>query len=243
MTYSFIYFMIIHLDIEGKIDTFHIEEQITAVRLEMNSLSNSIRELAIDHNLNKYDIWTESGRSAVEQQEFKDSMIKYYKRNSWFGHKVRCMMTNEWHRRDHVIAEHIWKHKMDGNGLHKFNLQRTDAGSPRNGILMLQAIEDRFTIKHVCIVYDSIRKVFIIKVLNPDILTTVITPSNKTFGDIDGRKLNHPKNCIPFRRLLSFHARCAFKFAREKGWISVEQENLFMPFHDLSDTASVRAVD
>ena len=102
-----------------------------------------MRELSIDHNLNNYDIWTETGRSEVEQQEFKNGMIKFYNRGGFFNrNQVQCMMTNEWHRRDHVIAEHIWKHKMHGNGLHKFNLERKDAGSPRNGILMLKDVED-----------------------------------------------------------------------------------------------------
>jgi hypothetical protein len=214
------------------------------VKNAVDPLSNSLRDLAIDHNLINYDIWTETGRSEVEQQEFKDGLIKYYSRGGFFArNQVQCMMTNEWHRRDHVIAEHIWKHKMHGNGLHKFNLERKDAGSPRNGILMLKDIEDAFTVKHVCIVYNSLRRVFKIKVLNPNIFDTVINHSTKTFRDIHDTKLCHPKKKFPFRRLLSFHARCAHKVAREKGWITDVEESLFRPFHDLSDTASVPALD
>jgi hypothetical protein len=208
-------------------------------------LSNSIRELSIDHNLINYDIWSASGRTVIEQKDFKKRLIKYYDRSSqWYKRgQIKCMMTNEWHPRDLVIAEHIWKHKMHGNGLQKFNLEKADGASPRNGILMLKDIEDQFTIKNVCIVYDSIQQVFIIKVLNPNILNNQITHSRKTFQDIDGTKLNHPKNRIPFRRLLSFHARCAYKYARENNWITPEQEIAFQPFHDLSDTASVPAID
>lgn len=153
------------------------------------------------------------------------------------------MITNEWHRRDLVIAEHIWKHKMHGNGLHAFRLKRSDASSPRNGILMLKDIEDQFTVKNVCIVYNAFTKKFIIKVLNPDILDTLITHSKKTFRDIHDKKLCHPKGCFPFRRLLSFHARCAYTVAREKRWISVDEETSFRPFHELSDAASVPAHD
>eukprot|EP01031_Cornospumella_fuschlensis_P028170 gene28170-34018_t len=203
-----------------------------------------LEALAIDHNLANYDVWTETGRSAVEQQEFKERLIKYYKcRSFWKGDKIRCMMTGEWHRRDHVIAEHIWKHKMHGSGLHKFNLERKDTSSPRNGILMLKDVEDQFTVKKVCIVYNATTRVFTIKVLDPSILDTTITHSTKKFRDIHNTGLSHPTGRIPFRRLLSFHARCAYKFAREKGWINVDVERLFEPYHDLSDGASIPSID
>ena len=89
-------------------------------------LTQSLKDLAIDHNISDYDIWTETGgRSEVEQKEFKSAMIKYYKRFGFLTRNVRCMMTNVWHRRDHVIAEHIWKQKMHGRGFHRFNLKNT----------------------------------------------------------------------------------------------------------------------
>jgi len=220
-----------------------LEEKIDGLVNTVDQLSKSVKELAVDHNLSNYDIWTETGRTEQEQQEFKDGLIVFYNRGARFTNQVQCMMTNEWHRRDYVIAEHIWKHKMHGNGLHKFNLERKDAGSPRNGILMLKDIENQFTVKNLCVIYDSTRKKFIIRVLNPDIMDNVITHSRKTFRDIHNTKLCHPKKCFPFRRLLSFHARCAYKVAREKGWITVEEENLFEPYHNLSDTASVPSIE
>ena len=219
------------------------EEFKTIVNEAVAPLTQSLKDLAIDHNISNYDIWTETGRSEVEQKEFKTAMIKYYKRGVFYSRKVRCMMTNDLHRRDHVIAEHIWKQKMHGRGLHRFNLKREDACSPRNGILMLKDIEDQFTVKHICILYISTDQVFVIKVLDPSIMDRNITNSKKTFRDINNRKLSHPKGCFPFRRLLSFHAKLAFKEAREKGWITEVEESSYQPFHDLSDGASVPSIE
>jgi hypothetical protein len=201
--------------------------------------------LEIDYNVSNYDIWTESGRTVTEQKEFKDGLIKYYGRGSYFSNKVRCMVTDEWHRRDWVRAEHIWKFKMKGLGLHKFNLEKRDSASPRNGILMLKALEDEFTIKNICFIYDPLHQNFKIKVLKPDIMDTVIVNSktNKTFGDINDSILHHPMNRYPFRRILSFHARCAHKKARENGWITAEEENSFESYFELSETASVPRIE
>jgi hypothetical protein len=212
---------------------------------KLNSLEQRLEALAVDHNLANYDIWTETGRSEVEQQEFKERLITFYKCRGWLRrNEIRCMMTGEWHRRDLIIAEHIWKHKMHGKGLHAFRLEVKDTSSPRNGILMLKDVEDQFTVKKVCIVYNAVTEVFTIKVLDPSILDRTITDSKKKFRDIHDRQLWHPSNKrIPFRRLMSFHARCAYKFAREKGWISVDEERLFEPYHDLSDGASSPSID
>lgn len=219
------------------------EEIKEIVKVAVEPLTQALNGLAIEHNINNYDIWTETGRSEVEQKEFKDSMIKYYQRGGMFSGNVKCMMTNEWHRRDHVIAEHIWKQKMHGRGLYRFNLRREDASSPRNGILMLKAIEDQFTVKHICLIYIATRQVFIIKVLDPSIMDRKIANSHKSFRDINNANLCHPKGCFPFRRLLSFHAQLAFKEAREKGWISEAEERSYQPFHDTSDGASIPSIE
>ena len=214
------------------------------VNVAVEPLAQALKDLAIEHNINNYDIWTETGRSEVDQKEFKDSLIKYYRRGGMITDDVKCMMTNEWHKRDFIIAEHIWKQKMhDGRGLCHFNLKQEDASSPRNGILMLKAIEDRFTVKHICLIYISTRQVFIIKVLDPSIMDRKITNSNKRFRDINGAKLCHPAGCFPFRRLLSFHAKLALKEAREKGWISEAEESSYQPFHDTSDGTSIPSIE
>jgi hypothetical protein len=206
-------------------------------------LEKRLSSLTIDYNLSEYDIWTEKGRSQHEQQEFKERLINYYSRRGFFSNKIKCMVTDEWHPMNHVIASHIWKQRTHGAGLQVFLLERSDIISARNGLLLLKSIEERFDIKHLCIIYDPITSEFRVKVLNPNIMDNTIEFSTKTFRDIDGSKLQHPKKKYPFRRLLSFHARCAFKFARQSEWISADDEAQFEPYHALSENASVPDID
>ncbi len=88
--------------------------------------------------------------------------------------------------------------------------------------------------------YTPLARSFCIKVLNPALLTVTIANSKgKTFADINGQPLQHPKNKFPYRRLLSFHAQCSFKSAREKNWITQDIYDQFAPYHILSNSASV----
>jgi hypothetical protein len=217
---------------------------IDKVAEEFRRLQECVNSLTIDFNLETYDIWTEGGRSTVEQSDFKAKLIKFYKSKPWFSSKIRCMATGVLQNRELVIASHIWKQSKHGVGLPKFGLQRQDATSPRNGLLLLRDIELKFDVKEVCFVYDALRAIFLIKVLNPALLILNIAHSDgKTFKSINGKALHLPKDAIPFRRLLSFHAKCSFLAAKEKGWITEEEYNLFEPYHDLSDSASVREKD
>ncbi len=61
---------------------------------------------------------------------------------------------------DVVIASHIWKNCMHGVGMSKFGLTVQDSTSPRNGLLMLKVIEERFDIEDVCFLYDPFKKKF-----------------------------------------------------------------------------------
>jgi hypothetical protein len=63
-----------------------------------------------------------------------------------------------------------------------------------------------------------------------------ITGSPKIFADIDGAVLQTPRGNIPYRRLLSFHARCSYKYAKDKGWIN--STDTFQEYFDLSEGAS-----
>jgi hypothetical protein len=208
----------------------------------LEEVKREIATLAVEHNLSNYDIWTETGRSEAEQTEFKASLIKYYDRAGWWHRgKLRCMVTNRWHEKNEVVAAHIWAHRTHGDGLGKFHLNRNDVSCMRNGFLVLKDIEKQFDKKYLCFVYNAIEQKLVVKVLNPALLGRNIEFSKPptTFADIDGGQLSHPNGKYPFRRLLSFHARCSYKFAKEKGWITAEIEAQFKPYHDLSDTASV----
>lgn len=223
-----------------------IVTEIGAIVQAITALDKRISELAVDHNLSNYDVWSENGRSVREQKDFKNSLCAFYGRKPHainFGKrgKLRCMVTNQWLPADLVIASHIWPHAQHGDGLHKFNLTRSDSLSVRNGLLMVKSVEKSFDCKHLCIIYDSLDKSFRVKVLNPDLMNAVIegTEPPRTFGEIDNGVLHHSPGNIPFRRLLSWHARCSFRFAREKAWISEELERTFECYHELSETASV----
>jgi hypothetical protein len=207
---------------------------------EMDTMNESLGVLTADFSLQTFDIWTEGGRSTTEQTKFKDALIQFYERSPYFSSKVRCMATGILRSRDLVISSHIWKQYKHGVGLPKFGLRREDSKSPRNGLLLLKDIELKFDVKEVCFVYNPLTLRFCVKVLNPALLTGVITNSNgKTFASINDQPLQHPRSKFPFRRLLSFHAHCSYKAAREKNWITQKDFEDFQPFHALSDSASV----
>ena len=118
--------------------------------------------------------------------------------------------------------------------------KKTDATSPRNGLLMLKDIQKQFDVKGLCFIYDAIAMKFKVKILNPCIGDDIISNSDGlTFRRIDGKVLQHPIGKLPYRRIISFHAQCALRNAREKTWIEAHEEESFQPFHDLSDSASV----
>ena len=207
----------------------------------MAPMKEQIDELNSDFNTSEYDIWTEGGRSKQEADDFKDSLIKYYKRQGpWFSRgKIKCMVTDRACKREHVIASHIWKHSKRGRGLSKFGLNVEDCWSTRNGILLMKDIEVQFDIKGVCFLYDTFKQKLILKVLNPDLLPRIITNTTLTFADVDGNILQHPANHLPYRRILNWHARCAYKHAREQNWTTVGPDDLVQDYFNLSQSASI----
>lgn len=182
----------------------------------------------------------------MEQKEFKTRLIGYYNRQEKLAKKVtsfilgrksmlKCMILDEYFDRNVVIASHIWKNSMHGVGLPKFGLTVQDAMSPRNGFLMVKMIEERFDIKDVCFLYDPFRKKLTLKVLNPSIFDIVVDPSSKTFRQLDGALLRHPKGKFPFRRLLNFHAKCAYIRAKEQRWSTVGNDDVVADYFNLSE--------
>ena len=210
----------------------------------LNAQVSRLTELEREFNTIEYDIWTEQGRTAVEQSDFKKSLIKYYQRGPgtriWRYGKLKCMVTNKWFSADLVIASHIWMTKTRGKGLSRFGLSVADLNNARNGLLMLKDIEDAFDKKQVCILYQPFgavaTRVFLIKILDPSIMGNTITGTLETFAMINMTQLSMPNNKFPYRRLLSFHARCSYKRARDMGWI--EASEVVDEYFHLSETAS-----
>lgn len=155
------------------------------------------------------------------------------------------MVTNEYYHPQLVIASHLWPNKQHGVGLDKFNLTINDTYNARNGILMLKDIEKAFDTKRLCFIYDPFQKKFIVRVLDPDIINTVIsnTDPSITFGNINDKILQHPSGKFPFPRILSHHAKCTFSHAQEKNWITAEQCISFKHYFELSEGATVPDFD
>ena len=224
---------------QPQLDT--IISTLTTLQSTVTTLQATVATLNNEFNVTEYDIWTERGRTEIEQRTFKDDMIKYYKRSAWWQrNKLRCMVTDQWHTRGDVIACHIWMNKTRGKGLAKFGLAVNDLMDNRNGFLALKDIEDKFDRKQLCFLYSPLTDSgkFLVKVLDPTIRDSVIRNSNPplTFGNVDGFELQHPSGRFPYRRLLGFHARCSYKNAKEKGWIPAD--SVFDEYFNISETAS-----
>ena len=66
-----------------------------------------------------------------------------------------------------------------------------------------------------------------------------VTPSATLhFRDIDDWTLRYPSGCLPFRRLLSLHAKISFENACNFRWIEQKDFDAFQTFFDLSVGAS-----
>lgn len=66
-----------------------------------------------------------------------------------------------------------------------------------------------------------------------------VTPSTTLrFRDIDGWPLRCPPGYLPFRRLLSYHAKRSFENAVDFRWIEQKEFEEFQPFYELSVGAS-----
>lgn len=148
------------------------------------------------------------------------------------------ILNNEYNRQD-VIASHIWKFSKRFYGLERLGLTIKDINSPRNGLLLVKAIEEKFDIKDVCFLYDPLKQMIFLKILNPGIFDIVVLPSPKTFREIDGSPLKFPKDRPPFRRILNLHALLSFRHAKAMGWSTVGPDEVVNNYFDLSDTASM----
>jgi len=189
----------------------------------------------------RLDVWTPSKRSMKEQADFKDKLIAFYKRDDPKDpNMLFCMVLNRGYPRVNIRAAHIWKHATHGEGLEEFQLDASDISSERNGFLLAEAIEGAFDSKQLCFLYNPLQQNLVCCVLDPSILENYVTPSTTTkFRDIDGKPLVHPPGCMPFRRLLSWHAQCSFNVALRRKWIDDTKFQTFKDFHSLSEGASI----
>ena len=205
-------------------------------KLQLN-LSETTEQTA-EHPSNHNSLSSEIVIAVIADDSFKLCMLRYYKRKSFlFTNKVKCMVTNEWHVTSKYTACQLWKCTRQ-DMIHLF-MCKDDLVSPRNGIIVLHHIAQKYYMKEICLVYDALACVFVIRVLNPAILDLPITNSKLKFRDIHGKILQHPPDRMPFRRLLAHHARHAYQHAVDCCWISIQEEGETKSCFELAEKASV----
>jgi len=192
------------------------------------------------------DPWTSSNKSVGEQKLFKTALIQYYRvaeTNHGGAAHLQCMLTGQSFPRKSVTASHIWKKATNGKGLPAFGIDQDKIDDPRNGLLLLKGIEDKFDNKQLCFLYDFIHTKFECKILDPGLLKQTLdhpaqpgVRTSLTFADIDKKSLILPPGIFPYRRLLNWHARMSFVNAKKQGWVNLDA--VVSDYFTLSETSS-----
>ena len=194
---------------------------------------NEVRELRrdlVNIELRKLrqdlDCWHSNSRTAYESTFFKDNLATFYGCSRATDTDLKCMLTGTFYARNEVRASHIIKRSTDGDTMHLYGLP-ADIDNVRNGLLLLEPIEQAFDRKDICFVHNSFTKELVAKVLNPNLITEQMRPQRgpcygRTFGSIDGQALQLPPNMFPYRRALNMHAKFAYSRALHLHWITNE---------------------
>ena len=211
---------------------------VVASDAQSQRLLRFVARRILERDVNELDIWTEGKRTRTEQGAFKDTLADYYEcAHANRPGELKCMVLGRFLRRDLVRAAHIWKFCTQGRGLEAFGLEETDLGSPRNGLLVAEAIEQAFDVKRLCLLWDPLGRRIVLHVLDPTLKTEAVVPGGERFADIHGRPLLAPTARYPFRRVLAFHARASFNRALRAKWISDDEFKQFHDFLRLSEGA------
>lgn len=140
-----------------------------------------------------------------------------------------------------IIAAHIWKASTRGKDLEEFGLREDDVNNARNGLFLTKGIEDAFDNQQICFLYHTIKEQLFLWVADSRILDETIEGSNppKAFADVHQRPLCCPdKNRLPFRRLLSWHARLTLELRKT----DIKVRN-FTSDYDLSPGRGIATLD
>jgi len=188
---------------------------------EIRSLREELANDAIRNRRERLDCWHSNARTVYESKAFKNNLAKFYgcTRNS--DNYLKCMLTGNFYPCEQVRASHLIKRSTDGNTMYLYGLQ-SHIDHVRNGLLLLEPIEQAFTRKDICFLYNALNNQMVAKVLSPILMNEVmqnVTPG-QTFASIDGLVLQLPEGVFPYRRVLSMHAKFAYSRALHLGWIS-----------------------
>jgi hypothetical protein len=198
-----------------------IRESNIAIRKEQRQLRDDMANDRILRLCAEFDCWHTNARTKEDCDEFKDSLISFYGCSDSVG--VRCMVTNNVVERKFIRPAHIVKHSMP-HLMEHYGLAEADVDNPKNGILMLIAIEEAFDHKDLCFLKDPINNDFHVKILNPKLMGRNLIRNHSvittTFADIDNAVLHFPSGRLPYRRCMSMHSKLSYSRALKRNWIS-----------------------
>jgi hypothetical protein len=165
----------------------------------------------------------ESARTTGSQRNanFRQKLINYYKRASSSGKNVKCQILDVFvskaEAQNTIIAAHIWKASTGGKDLDEFGLSTDYVNDARNGVFLTKGIEDAFDNQQVCFLYNTLDSQLYLWVADKRIMSQTIEGSKPPikFADVHQHPLCCPPNRLPFRRLLSWHARLSLELRKE----------------------------
>jgi hypothetical protein len=190
-------------------------------------LPDLLREVNLTRKIRLNPWERESARTTGSKRsdKFREKVIAYYRPISQSKKNVKCQVLDVFtpieEAQDKIIAAHIWKASTRGKGLEEFGLEDNDVNSPRNGLFLTKGIEDAFDKQQVCFLYNILESKLVLWIADSNIMTETIEGSTWKFSDVHQRPLICPPNCLPYRRLLSWHARLTLECRKE----SIQVEN------------------
>jgi len=194
---------------------------------EIQALRTDLANAEIRRLRQELDCWHSNSRTVIESTVFKDALAVFYGCTRTTNTDLKCMLTGNFYPRPEVRASHIIKRSTDGDTMHLYGLP-PNVDHVRNGLLLLEPIEQAFDRKDICFLYNAISNQLVAKVLNPSLMTELMHKSQPrgttypmTYGSVDGLVLQLPSaTTFPYRRALSMHAKFAFSRALHLNWIA-----------------------
>jgi len=200
-------------------------EQQAQIQVQQLALLKLVAEEVNKTRKSRLNCWErESARTTRSKRspKFRKKVINYYQRESSSRKSVKCQILdkNVTHEAAEgtIIAAHIWKASTRGKDLEEFGLSYKDVNSARNGLFLTKGIEDAFDNQQVCFLYNKLTTQLFLWVAETKILKKQINGSNppKKFSDVHQKPLCCPnQEAMPFRRLLSWHARLTLELRKE----------------------------
>ncbi|PRP75771.1 hypothetical protein PROFUN_08765 [Planoprotostelium fungivorum] len=103
-----------------------------------------------------------------------------------------------------------------------------------NGIFACSSLEKPIEDRAICFIYDPFRQQYHCMVLDPTLKDPArpvqVAPSSYTFERLNGKVVF--QNSHPYRRLIGWHARAAYRNALKNNWITQTEYDLFIDYYD-----------